>query len=96
MMSSSSSSSSSSSNLYGQRDVQNLINASDEARNMYSESTREVGRLELCLEAVNTTLTALEEETNVAWARIAEADARVAGKISFLEENLLLHSQLLF
>lgn len=94
MMSSSSSSSSSSSDSYGWRDVQNLFNARDEARNMYSESAREVDRLELCLEAVNIALTASEEETNVARARTAEADARVAGKISFLKENLLLYSQL--
>jgi hypothetical protein len=63
---------------------------------MYSESTREVRRLELCLEAVKTALAASEEETNAAQARTAEADARVAGKISFLEENLFLYSQLLF
>ena len=50
---------------------------------------------ELCLEAVKTALATSEEETNAARARTAKADARVAGKISFLEENLLLYSQLL-
>lgn len=92
MMSSSSSSTLSSFDLYDWRDVQNLINARDEARNMYSESTQEVGRLELCLEAVKTTLVALEGETNAARARTVEADARVAGKVSFLEENMFLYS----
>ena len=42
----------------------------------------EVGRLELCLDAVKTTLSASEEETNVAQIRANEAHARAAGKIS--------------
>ena len=43
---------------------------------------REVGRLELCLDAVKTTLSVSEEETNVALMRANEAHARTAGKIS--------------
>ena len=33
---------------------------------MYSKATLEVGRLEQCLDAVKTTLSVSEEETNVA------------------------------
>ena len=44
--------------------------------------TREVGRLELCLDAVKTTLSASKEETNVAQMRADEAHARAASKIS--------------
>jgi len=44
--------------------------------------TREVGQLELCLDAIKTALSASEEETNVAQMRADEAHARAAGKIS--------------
>ena len=43
---------------------------------------REVGQLELCLDAVKIALSASEEETNVAQMRADEAHARAAGKIS--------------
>ena len=49
---------------------------------MYSDATREVGQLELCLDAVKTALSASEEETNVAQMRANEAHARAIGKIS--------------
>jgi hypothetical protein len=49
---------------------------------LYSEATLEVGRLQQCLNAVKTTLSTSEEETNVAQMRADEAHARAAGKIS--------------
>ena len=58
--------SSSSSESYDSQDVQNLIYERREAENLYSKVTREVGQLELCLDAVKTTLSASEEETNAA------------------------------
>jgi hypothetical protein len=61
-----SSSSSSDSESYDGQDVWNLIRERREARNLYSEATREAGRLELCLDVVKTTLSASEEEMNVA------------------------------
>ena len=59
------SSSSSSSSKLGQ-DIQNLIRERREAENLYSEATLEVGWLEQCLDAIKTSLSSSEEETNVA------------------------------
>jgi site-specific recombinase len=72
--------SSSSSFELGQ-DIQNLIRERREARNLYSKATLEVGRFEQCFDAIKTTLSASEEETNVAQMRVDEAHARVGGKI---------------
>ena len=52
--------SSSSSESYDSQDVQNLIYKRREGGNLYSEATREVGRLELCLDAVKTALSVSE------------------------------------
>ena len=49
---------------------------------MYYEATLEVGRLEQCLDAVKTTFSVSEEETNVAQMRADEAHARAVGKNS--------------
>jgi hypothetical protein len=48
---------------------------------LYSEATLEVGQFEQYFDAVKTTLSASEEETNVAQMRPDEAHARVGGKI---------------
>jgi hypothetical protein len=83
MVSSSLSSSlSTDSESYDGQDVWNLIRERREAENLYSEAMHEVGRLELCLDAVETTLSASQEETNVAQMRADEAYARAAGKLS--------------
>ena len=68
-------------------EILNLVHEKDEA-------TREVSWLKLQVDALQTTLSASQEETNAARARPVEADARVAGKISFFEESLILYSQL--
>ena len=77
-----SSSSSSDSESYDGQDVRNLIRERREAENLYSEMMREVGQLELCLDAVIIALSASKEDTNVAQMRADEAHTRAAGKIS--------------
>ena len=62
---------------------------------MYYEATREVGRLELCLNAVKITLSASKEETNVAQMRADEAHARAAGKISLKSLCFYIHDFIL-
>ena len=73
---------SSSSSFESGQDIRNLVHERREAGNLYSEATLEVGRLEQCLDAVKISLSASEEETNVAQMRVDEAHARAAGKIS--------------
>ena len=58
--------SSSSSESYDSQDARNLIYERREARNLYSEATLVVGQLDQCLDTIQTTLSASEEETNVA------------------------------
>jgi hypothetical protein len=77
-----SSSLSTDSESYDGQNVWNLIRERREAGNLYSEAMREVGQLELCLDAVETTFSASQEETNVAQMRADEAYARAAGKLS--------------
>ena len=47
----------------------------------YSEATQHNGQLEFAQSASQITLSTTEAEANVAWAQLAESDARVAGKI---------------
>lgn len=58
-----SSSSSLSSSLDDQQDFCELIRATDESHQMYSDATYEVGWLELCLDAIKVVLSTLERET---------------------------------
>jgi hypothetical protein len=82
---------SSSSSKSGQ-DIWNHIRERREARNLYSEATLEVGRLEQCLDAVKIALSASEEEINVAQMRADEAHVRVAGKISLKSLCFYIHN----
>ena len=50
-----------------------LIRGVDEARQRYSDTTHEVGRLELCLDAVKVVLSASERETDT--AQVVTSDA---------------------
>jgi hypothetical protein len=86
----SSSLSSYSSSELGQ-DIQNLISERREAENLYYEAML-VGRLEQCLDAVKTALSASEEETNVAQMRADEDHARTAGKISLKSLCFYIHN----
>ena len=46
--------------------ISGILSMKEGGRNLYSEATLEVGRLEQCLDAIKTTLSTSEEETNVA------------------------------
>jgi hypothetical protein len=50
------------------------------AEGRYIEVTQENGRLETRLRVTEVALHTAEEETSATWARLAEADAMVAGK----------------
>ena len=84
--------SSSSSESYDSQDVWNLIYKRREATNLYYDVMCEVGRLELCLNAVKTTLSTSKEETNVAQMRANEAHARAVGKISLKSFSFYIHN----
>ena len=60
-----SSSSSSSSNDH--RGFYELIHGANESHRLYSDATREVGWLQLCLDAVEVALSTSERETTVVW-----------------------------
>jgi hypothetical protein len=49
--------------LDGWREFHELIQAADESHQLYSDATREVGQLELCLDTVELALSASERET---------------------------------
>jgi hypothetical protein len=55
--------SSSSSSSNDQQEFRELVRAVDEARQRYSDTTREVGRLESYLDTVGVVLTASKRET---------------------------------
>ena len=57
----------------------------DEARGQHSDARREVAWLEVCLDAIQTALNALEWETATAWAPTADAQARTIGRVPFAE-----------
>jgi len=52
---------------------------------------REVGQLELCLDAVIIALSASKEDTNVAQMRADECHDRAAGKISLKCLSFYIH-----
>ena len=60
-----------------------MILRSSSARAMrpvfYSEATRKLGHLNLCLETTQAAVSTAEGETSAARAMLANADARVAG-----------------
>jgi hypothetical protein len=67
------------SNVSRCREVRDLIREASEARGRYSDATREVGRLEADLAAVQAVLRALEEETTLARAETTDVHAQAAG-----------------
>ena len=56
-------------------------------RDLYSEATREIVRLQLCLEVTQTTLTATEGEASTARAMLSAVNGRVAGTVLLFEHN---------
>jgi hypothetical protein len=57
------------------------------AKDRYSEVTWENGQLETCLRVTEVALYAMEEETNTVQARLAEANAMVAGEFHCSRED---------
>ena len=56
-------------------------------RNLYSEATREIVRLQLCLEVTQTALTTAEGEASTARAMLSSTDGRVAGTVLLFKHN---------
>ena len=56
-------------------------------RDLYSEATREIVRLQLCLEVTRAALTAAEGEASTARAMLSAVDGRVAGMVLLFEHN---------
>ena len=59
----------------------------DEAWEPYSEAACENGQIELCLEATQVALSAVESETSAVRDQLADAKARVACNNCFQEKN---------
>jgi hypothetical protein len=57
------------------------------AENRYTKATQENGQLETRLGVTKVAFHAIEEETNIAWARLPKADAMVAGDFHYSREN---------
>ena len=74
------SSSSSSSSLKDQWEFHELIHAADEARQRYSNATREVGWLERCLDAIGVALKTSEVETTAMQAGTTDAQTHIVGE----------------
>jgi hypothetical protein len=51
----------------------------DEAHQHYSDATREVGRLEHCLNTVGVALIALKRDTTIAQATTIDTQAHIVG-----------------
>lgn len=75
------SSSTGSANSYNGDDARHFLHQWNETCNLYSGTTREIGRLELCLDATQAALLAAKGETSAIRTMPANADARVVGKI---------------
>jgi chromosome segregation ATPase len=72
--------SSSSSSSDDHREFHNLVRRANEARQRYSDATREVSRLERYLKTVRVALEATERETAAMQVAAADAQARIVGK----------------
>lgn len=81
-------SSSDSANSYNRDDARRFLRERKETRDLYSEATRKVGRLEKCLNATQAALSAAEGEISAARALLADTDARVAGQFPFPKKSL--------
>jgi len=66
---------------YNRDDAQHYLYEWDEALGHHWEATQEIERLEATLPASQTALTAIEGESSTTPARLADSDARVAGRI---------------
>ena len=62
------------------QEFRKLVRVANEARQRYSDATREVGRLVRCPSAVGVALTASERETAAMQAMTADTQARIVGE----------------
>jgi hypothetical protein len=72
---------------YNKDDARRYLRWWKGTRDLYSEATREIVRLQLCLEVIQATLTAAEGEASTARALLSTADGRVAGTVLLFEHN---------
>ena len=75
-------------NSYNGDDARRYLRWWKGTRDLYSEATREIVRLQLCLEATWAALIAAEGETSTAQAMLSDVDGRVAGTDLLSEQNL--------
>lgn len=75
------SSSTGSADSYNGDDARRFLCQWNKTHDLYYTATREIGRLELYLEATQAALSAAEGETLATHAMLADADARVADKV---------------
>ena len=69
-------------------DARSYLRWSKGLRDLYSEETREIVRLQLCLEVTQAALTAAEGDASTARAMLSAADGRVAGTVLLFKHNL--------
>ena len=72
---------------YNRDDARRYLHWWKGTRDLYSEATREIVRLQLCLEVIQAALTAAEGEASTARAMLSTADDRVAGTVLLFEHN---------
>ena len=75
-------------NSYNGDDARRYLRWWKGTRDLYSEATREIVRLQLCLDATQAALIAAEGETSTARAMLSDVDGRVAGTDLLSEQNL--------
>ena len=63
-------------------DVCRLLQERDEARALYSNVVRDLGRMDFHLNAMKDTLTISENRANTVQMRLAKAEAKIIGEIS--------------
>ena len=68
-------------------DTRSYLRWSKGLRDLYSEESREIVRLQLCLEVTQAALTAAEGEPSTAQALLFAANGRVPGTVFFFEHN---------
>ena len=77
------SSSSEPSNSYRGDDTHCLLQERDETWALHSNAVRDLGRMDFHLNAMKDTLTISENRANTVQMRLAEAEARIIGEISY-------------
>lgn len=74
--------------LYNGDDALRLLQERDEAHALYSNTNRDLGQMHFHLNAMQDALSIFERDANIAWVKLSESEAKVAGKA--FERNLSL------